>query len=223
MIKILEVQLLQSFLGGDFKKIPYINLLPNQVVGDPVDITDWKSSINKDNYTLTRLSSSDVIPIYDLIIDPTKKEQLREAVRVYIEKKQIEQKKTAPIIQVNDGKNYRYFTSVKDYKNSNLSSTPCHVVGSIALEQYPGTVPLYFFTNCKSDRFSLEEKLTNKPEGYVSKGIVGYVQKDSSKTILYELSNGVDFAYTLDYKNSYGEKNSWKRTGVEIYTVDKLR
>lgn len=197
-----------SFQGGDNKTLPHIQLTPNEVIGDPMNITPWARSCNNETYALTTLSGQDLIPIYDVVTDPTKKQQIKEAVVAYIKARQLPLQNTAPIFQASNGKYHRYYTS---YKELSERSDDCQgVIGSVFVRREPDTVPLYI----KNHRLSL----VSEPNG--SETIIGYVYEKPSNDLdcIYEISDGKSFAYTTEQKNAYGGKGTWKLTGNYFYT-----
>ena len=62
-----------SLQGADYKVF-------DQLTGDPMDISPWIQSANEKNRALTTLTGEDLIPIYEVIADPIKKQQIKEAV-----------------------------------------------------------------------------------------------------------------------------------------------
>lgn len=214
--------ILVEFAGGDFYALPYLPLTPNTVIGDPMNITAWNKSKNPSNWTLVTLKGEGLLPIYELIADPVKKQQVKDAVSAYIKEKQLKVLQTAPIIQAWNEKHHRYFTSFEDLKEIAGKEYTCEgVIGTVFSKPQQNTIPLYLFSDGKNDRLSTSEKpeMNNKEMSY--KGVFGYVYKEYSSNnthILYEISNGQDYAYTSEAKESYGEKNTWKLTGKEFYT-----
>lgn len=210
-----------EFLGGDFQKLPRIQLLPNQVIGEPMDIKAWLASLNESNRVLTALSGDDLIPIYELVTDPIKKQQIKEAVSAHISAKQLDIVETIPIFQLWNGKQHRYFTSYKDFNNrSDGISQLDGAIGSLFVQKSPETVPLYLYSNGKNERFSLSAELKDRGD-MNNLGIAGYVYKEYqniSFNVVYEITNGHSYAYTTEFKETYGEKGTWKKTGNEFYS-----
>lgn len=206
-----------SLQGGDYKKMPPLQLTPDrkEVVGDPMNVTSWAKTCDENTYALTTLTGNSMIPIYDVITDPEKKKQLKDAVIKYIKAHQPAMQQTAPIFQATDGKGYRYYTS---YSKLAENTEACQgVIASVFVFQGAETVPLYLSSSRNSDRLSLD----NSQESNSS--IIGYVYEKQSETSgalerIYELSDGKSFAYTREQKESYGEKGSWKLTGKYFYT-----
>lgn len=215
-------KIIVEFNGGDENELPPITLTPNQVIGEPMNIKKWATSMNDSNYALATLSGDDLIPIYELITDVTKKQQLKEAVNAYIKANQLTTLQTAPLFQAWNGKQYRYFTSYKDLINNVNKTYACKgVIGSVFVQQQQGTIPLYSYTNEQNDRLSTENLSDMKDtESMKYKGIIGYVYEEYNNNLdtVYEIWNGKSYAYTTENKESYGEKGSWKQTGKKFYT-----
>lgn len=85
----------------------------NQLTGNPMDISPWIQSANEKNRALTTLTGEDLIPIYEVIADPIKKQQIKEAVIAHIKRHQLSLQQTAPIFQASDGYYHRYYTSIR--------------------------------------------------------------------------------------------------------------
>lgn len=200
-----------SFQGGDCKSLPHIQLTPEGVVGDPVNIGPWMKTSNENTYALATLTGKDLIPIYDIITDPEKKQQIKQAVTAHIKAHQLSLQQMVPIFQATDGKSYRYYTS---YKKLAEKTESCQgVIASVFVHSEPGTVPLYLSSAKESDRLSLDPQ-----EGRAT--IIGYVYAEPAYgfTRIYEISNGKGFAYTTEAKEFYGEQGTWKQTGKFFYT-----
>lgn len=211
--------ILVEFYGGDVNELPPLTLTPNQVIGEPMSIKKWATSLNNLNYALTTLSGKNIVPIYELISDATKKQQLKKAVETHIKANQLTTLQTAPIFQAWNGKQYRYFTSYKNLVDNTDSIYACKgVIGSVFVNQQQGTIPLYSYTNKQNNLLSTE--LLTNTDDMEYQGIIGYVYEkyENDLDTVYEIWNGKDYAYTTENKESYGEKGSWKQTGKMFYT-----
>lgn len=207
--------------GGDNSRVPHLLLTPNEVIGDPMDLTEWNRSLNASNYALSELRGRDMIPIYDLVADPVKKEQIKKAVQEYIHKNQLKEVLTTPIYQGINGMHHRYFNSYKDYSENAETAWTCGApLGGLYVNLQFKTEPLYQYTNGLNDRFSSEYH-SEGMDGMTFLRIAGYTcqsYNSQNTTILYEIWNGKDdYAYTTEDKKSYGNNGSWKKTGKEWY------
>lgn len=200
-----------SFQGGDYKSLPTIQLTPNEVIGDPLDIRPWIATCNEETYALTTLSGEDLVPIYDVIADPAKKQAIKAAVIAHIKSHQLTPLETAPILQATVGQHHRYYTS---YRQLSEEKAICQgVIGSVFVKKEPGTIPLYQAFDKDDYRLLLAPSETGTR-------IIGYVYKDWSNGLdsIYEISDGKGYAYTRESKTNYGEKGSWRQTGNVFYT-----
>lgn len=203
-----------SFQGGDFKRLPSINLTKDkrEIIGGPMDISPWIQSAIEENCALTTLTENDLIPIYDVIADPVKKQLIKEAVIAHIKSHQPSIQQTAPIFQASDGNYHRYYTS---YKELTAKADICQgVIGSVFIRHEPGTVPLYLSSDGENHRLSLE------PTSNGAGKVIGYVYEKASDELncIYEISDGKNFAYTTEEKDAYGDRSTWKPTGKSFYT-----
>lgn len=203
--------------GGDYTTIPLLILTPNEVVSEPMDLSKWRASLNSTNMALSELSPSDLLPISELITDPVQKKQVEEAVREHIRSRQLKIKQTAPLFEATNGMYHKYFISYNDFQEQADQSWTCgSPLGGIHLQPQPGTTPLYQYSNSLNDRLTLE---TNDIEEMSYQRIAGYVYRDYQKDLIevYEIWNGMDYAYTTENKETYGKNKSWKKTGVIFY------
>ena len=109
-------------------------------------------------------------------------------------------------------KTLSYYTS---YKELTAKADICQgVIGSVFVRHEPGTVPLYLSSDGKNHRLTLEPA----PNGDGT--IIGYVYEKKSDDLncIYEISDGKNFAYTTEEKDTYGNKGTWKPTGLSFYT-----
>ena len=158
------------------------------------------------------------LPIYELIADATKKEQVKDAIEKYISNQKLSLVSTTPILQAWNGKNHTYDTSYLDiamHSNKKYEGAIC----SIYKQQITSTVPLYLYSNGKKQRLSVEllpadtEWQLEKELGYV------YASPVEGAIPLYEAENKNDYCYTTEDKQEYGTKGSWKQKGIVCYTM----
>lgn len=199
-----------SLQGGDCDSLPPIRLTPNEVIGDPIILTPWIDTSNEATYALTNLSGDDLLPIYEVITDPIKKQQIKDAVIEHIGSQQLPLQKTSPIYQADDGACHRYYTSFA--KLSEKKDVCQGVIGSVFERYEQGTVPLYLSSTKEYDRLSLTPEETGIVIGYVCE------KWNNGLDCIYEITDGKRFAYTREQKETYGEKGSWKPTGKCFYT-----
>ena len=203
-------QLILEFYGGN------TSLLTSQPITDGFNA--WWNSFNEENYTLTKITQNKVLPIYELIADATKKEQVKDAIEKYISNQKLSLVSTTPLLQAWNGKNHTYDTSYLDiamHSNKKYEGAIC----SIYKQQITSTVPLYLYSNGKKQRLSVEllpadtEWQLEKELGYV------YASPVEGAIPLYEAENKNDYCYTTEDKQEYGTKGSWKQKGIVCYTM----
>lgn len=184
-----------------------------------VDVNKWQQTVNDDNAVLVKINWEETIPIYELISDPVKKEQVKDAIVRLIERRRLIPAPVTPIIQVWNGRNHQYFTFYKTYC-SDTGFPICSIYG----EQVFGTIPLYKYSNDKRNLFSLDYHPAGIDGDWSYQGILGYVY--SNPTVgavpLYKAWNGDDFCYTTESAPAYGIYESWKNQGVVCYVLPLL-
>lgn len=97
-------QLILEFYGGD------TTLLPSQPTR--ADINAWWKSFSEENYTLTKIIQNKALPVYKMIEDATKREQVKDAIEKYISNQKLSSVSTTPLLQAWNGKNHTYDTSI---------------------------------------------------------------------------------------------------------------
>lgn len=85
-------QLILEFYGGN------TSLLTSQS-DNPMAFNAWWNSFNEENYTLTKITQNKVLPIYELIADATKKEQVKDAIEKYISNQKLSLVSATPLLQ----------------------------------------------------------------------------------------------------------------------------
>lgn len=202
-------QLVMEFFGGDTSL-----LSPNATTSD---FNAWWSSFNEENYTLTKILNK-VLPIYEMIEDTAKSEQVKNAMNDYIGNQQISMISTLPLLQAWDGKNHSYYTSYLE-SGSSYGRKYEGAVCSIYKQQRKNTVPLYLYSNGQKQRLSLEQ--LQKDAGWKLEREMGYVYTSSVEGAipLYEAESKSDYCYTTEDKQEYGEKGNWKKAGIACYVM----
>ena len=203
-------QLILEFYGGN------TSLLTSQPITDGFNA--WWKSFNEENYTLTKIIQNKVLPIYELIADATKREQVKDAIEKYISNQKLSSVSTTPLLQAWNGKNHTYDTSYSDiamHSNKKYEGAVC----SIYKQQRTHTVPLYLYSNGQKQRLSVESLQADA--GWQLEKELGYVYTSpvDGAIPLYEAANENDYCYTTEDKQEYGIEGSWKKTGIVCYTM----
>lgn len=175
-----------------------ITFTPNQGPTFTINLGDWTKSVDDEHSRLVDIDWNATYPIYDLISDPIKKEEIKKAVLKYINSKKIEVLKTSLIYRSYNGKDH-YYASFYSPTYGNGNWTYEGVPFSIYNEQVAGTVPYYQYWNYK-DHFYTTDYFPSGIDGYELNGILGYVYiKPNPEAVpLYRYWNGYDHYYALE-------------------------
>lgn len=203
-------QLILEFYGGDTA------LLPSQPT--TANINTWWKSFNEENYILTTITQNRALPIYEMIKDAVKREQVKNAMKEYISNQQLSSVSTTPLLQAWNGENHTYYTSYSE-NAANSSRKYEGAVCSIYKQNRSNTVPLYLYSNGQKQRLSL--KPLQEDAGWKLEKELGYVYTSpvDGAIPLYEAENKKDYCYTTEDKKEYGIEGSWKKTGIVCYTM----
>lgn len=182
-----------------------------------IDLGAWQNSISLKNAALVDIAWDKAIPLYELVSDPIKKEQIKQAIFRYIEKKRLEMLPVSPV--------YQSFNRVDHYYNTSYSPTYGDknnwkyesVAFAIFSQQITGTVPFYQYWNGK-DHYYTTGFHPGGIQGYRLDGMLGYVYPTpvAGAVPLYQAWNGTDHYYTTSYSPTYGEGN-WKYEYISCY------
>ena len=203
-------QLIFEFYGGN------TTLLSSRPTTDGINA--WWQSFNEENYTLTKITQDKVLPIYEMIEDAAKREQVKNAIEEYISNQKLSSVSTTALLQAWNGKNHTYYTSYSE--NATSSSRKYEgAVCSIYKQKRSNAVPLYLYSNGQKQRLSLES--LQEDTGWKLEKELGYVYASpvDGAIPLYEAENENDYCYTTEDKKEYGIEGSWKQTGIVCYTM----
>lgn len=192
-----------------------ITLAPEQGPSFSINLGAWTESVDDLHSRLFDVDWNATYLIYDLISDPIKKQEIKEAVFRYIDSRKIEMLNTSFVYQSFNGKEHYYCTFYSpSYGSGDLIYEAA--VFSIYTEQVLETVPLYQYWN-GGDHFYSTDYYPGGVSGYRFEGPLGYVYtKPHPEAIpLYRYFNGVDHFYTtiLGYYEGY------KFESVECYVL----
>lgn len=223
-------ELLVYFYGGTGTSINY-----DLETGSPtnIDLKNWESTINTNNNVLTNINWKETYPIYDFIVNPTKKAQVKAAVEKYIASKQLVAIEVKPLYRYwNSNYNDHYYTTNFDDKASyeKVGYSYDWIEGYLCKNQESGTVPLYRYWNeKKKDHYyttNPNDKASYEKAGYRYDWIEGYVYKSPAegRTPLYRYWNGKKndhyFTTNPDDKIPYG-KAGYSYDWVEAYILPR--
>lgn len=190
---------------------------PNNVV-PTIDLGSWQNSITPQNAALVDIDWNKAIPLYELISDPVKKDQIKQATLRYIEKKKLEMLPVTPVYQSWNGRDHYYNTHYSPTYGARNDWKYEYVGFAIFSEQIPGTVPYYLYWN-ERDHYYTVGYSPSGIKGYKLETILGYVYEyPAPGTIpLYQAWNGQDHYYTTYFSPTYGDKNNWKYEYISCY------
>lgn len=176
---------------------------------------DWLKSANKDNYALTKIPRK-AIPIYELIENASKREQVKVAVQQYIADHEIKIEQTTPLLQYWNGINHTYYNS---YMAGYIGYEG--PVCSVYRKKEEQRVPLYCYSNGKNHYLTLQESEVNLSSDWKLQGIIGYVynRQVEGSIPLYECKSKYDYCYTTEDKATYGAKGDWKKIRMICYVL----
>lgn len=163
------------FYGGNGTNLKY-DLEKGMPTG--VDIQNWENSISLQNSCLNEITWKETYPIYDFISDPIKKEQIKAAVKRYIELSKINILELLPLYMYyeKDRANHYSTTSpniANEFPGWELNRIECYVLKN----QLPGTIALnQWFHEWGFDHYTT----TLTIQGWANLGVTGYVYKNST-------------------------------------------
>lgn len=121
-----------------------VTLNPNQGPAYTINLGSWTQSVDDLHSSLVEVNWNATYPIYELISDSRKREELKEAVLKYIESKK---KKVLPIVPF-----YQYWGNGEHYYTTEFASTLWYgqyryeyVAWYLLNEPQENTIPLYVF------------------------------------------------------------------------------
>ena len=130
----------------------------------------WWNSFNEENYTLTKITQNKVLPIYELIADATKKEQVNEGAICSIYKQQITS--TVPLYLYSNGKKQRLSVELLPADTEWQLEKE---LGYVYASPVEGAIPLYEAENKNDYCYTTEDKQEYGTKGsWKQKGIVCY-------------------------------------------------
>lgn len=185
-----------------------------------IDLGAWQNSITERNAALVDIAWDKAIPIYELISDLNKREQIKQAVIRYIEKRKIDVLPVTPVYRSFSGWDHLYqswysptYGEKEDWKYEGAYF-------SIFTKQISGTVPLCQYYGY-GDHFYTTDYDLNGTSGRRFECIIGYVYPEAHEGAipLYRAWNGKDHFYTTEYSPTYGDKKDYKYELIACYVL----
>lgn len=200
-------------------------LSPSQGPTFTINLGDWTKTVDDQHSVLLDVDWNVTYPIYDLITDPIKKQQIKDAVLRYIDSRKIEVIKVLPIFRYYSEKytNHSYCThwrgevSLTDYYEG--------VLGYICTENIPGTTPVYCYY---SEKYTNNSYCTNW-RGEVSQtdryqGILGYIfttqVPGTVPVYCYYSEKYVNHSYCTNWRGEVSQTDRYEGILGYIYPAD---
>lgn len=203
-------QLYVLFYGGNGTNLKYDLEKRNP---SSIDIQSWENSISLGNVCLNNINWEETYPIFEFISDPIKKEEIKNAMKRYLESSRLNIIELLPIygyefkwkcshlLDINPNTSIQY----PDWGGKRLE-------GYILKKQLPGTVPIYIHYNERE--FDYYTTTKSYAANYESWGAIGYVYKSPYlNTIpLYEYYHPGETDHTTDVRSNICEEYpGWQR------------
>lgn len=158
--------------GGDPSRA-LVGQLDLEKTTSKISVADWQGSSNTSNADLIDIGEEGLIPLYDVIEEPTKKTEMKAYIDQYLKDNQV-QIKYLPV-EINVFFNSR--TGKHFYSQTNVSPngyhyeyTPWHAYAY----QAPGTVPIYVYCHCSGDCYYWPSKFSPPDACFKPEGIAFY-------------------------------------------------
>ena len=184
-----------------------------------IDLGAWQNSISLKNAALVDIAWDKAIPLYELISDPVKKEQIRQATFRYIEKKRLEMLPVIPVFRSTNQIDHYYSIEYRPTYGGKNEWKYEGVAYAIFCEQVSGTIPFYQYWNGVDHYYETGYHPGGIKGGWKLEGILGYVYPGpvANSVPLYRAWNGADHFYTTEFRPTYGDKNNWKYELISCY------
>lgn len=210
--------------GGD----PSKSLIGDIAIGSTlptVNISAWQNSSTVSNAELIDISENGLIPIYELIADPTKKAAVKTYVDQYLIDHQVQLSayyEATPLYRWRNLKNGDYIISDANELIGNSGWTREGMLGRIYKNSSKaGTIPLYrYLLKSGFHFFTTNANEVGAGQG-TYEGVTGYVSaKNDQGTIpVYRYLNKSAHLYTTNFNELGGGNNGWTYEGVAGYII----
>lgn len=205
-----------EFFGGDPLRVP---LPTDSANGGTMELGDWHASLDETNRALVRLTAEDLLPLDELVADPDRSGQIRDAIRERIRASRPDLVETLTLYQaVDDRGNHRYFLSYDEFLAEKSGTLRCGApLGGLfpASSSPSGTTALYRYTDGQRDRLATVRRAEGL-DGLPLQRLVGHIHDSAGKgrLPLYELRSGRGcYAYTTEETPPEG----WERSATVGY------
>lgn len=211
-----------------------ITLSPGQAPTFTVNLGDWTKSVDDQHSRLVDVDWNATYPIYDLISDPIKKQQIKEAVLRYIDSKKVEVLEVKPMHQLKSrdtGDTWWVFTKDEVVYAQNKWGEEYHgVIGYVLTNPQPNTRPMYRMqSRAKSNDvwylFTWDEVVyVQKKWGDRYHGIDGYIyatEQPDTRPMYRMKSKKGDTWYAFTWNEVVYAQHTWGDThgGLDGYIL----
>lgn len=211
-----------------------ITLVPEQGPTFTINLGAWTESVDDQHSRLFDVNWNATYPIYDLISDPIKKQEIKEAVFRYIDSKKIDVLPLKPMYELyskSSADTWWVFSKASvEYAQNKWGDDYHGVIGYVLAESRPNTKPMYrLYSNNNRDywyvfTWDMVEYVQSK-WGDLYEGIDGYVYAtEQSNTIpLYRLysKNNKDYWYSFTWDSAEYAQKKWGDLyeGIDGYII----
>ena len=182
-----------------------------------INLGEWTNSVDDAHSVLISVNWNATYPIYDLVEDPVKKEQLKTAVINYINSKSVEVLEIVPFYRYwGNGEHYfaQEYAPKLWYDQYTYEQVACYLLA----KQQNGSVPLNRYWGDGEHYYTLDSTPTLLNGKYKLEGVVGYIYRNQvpGTVPLYVYWGNGEHHYDLQYapKLWYGQ---YKYEGITGY------
>ena len=185
-----------------------ITLAPEQGPSFSINLGAWTESVDDLHSRLFDVNWNATYPIYDLISDPIKKQEIKEAVFRYIDSKKIEEIDVYPLYQYNNNKGSFHYNTQSYSLGWHRDGITCYVLRQKGAED---VVPLYQFERKGEFHYNTQ----TYSAGWTNQGVTCYIYKSKIYDELIPL-------YQFNYKdrfhyNTQTYSAGWTNQGIVGY------
>ncbi|MCL7987140.1 MACPF domain-containing protein [Sphingobacterium sp. lm-10] len=211
-------------IGGDGSKGLVGEMILDGKTPQKINIDNWQSTVNLKNAVLIEYGKNGMVPIYEFISNPTKREYMKIYLEWYLNKNSTK-------ITLNKIPVYRYYwtwaqdhiydprPNLRDY-DSNLQKE--HIPFYVYNYQAPNSVPVYkyYIKSYKSHVYYTDPNLQRRNSDLSNQGIIFYVPKATvpGAVPIYKHFHASMHDHTFERNNYF---IGWENQGIVFYAFPK--
>lgn len=197
-----------------------ITLNPNQGPTFTINLGDWTKSVDDQHSRLIDVDWNATYPIYDLISDPIKKQEIKEAVQRYINSKKIDVIDIIPVFRYYSNKHVDHMFATHWRGANDNGDVYEEVACYICATQESGTIPLYQYYNSKHVNHMYPAHYRGENDnGDRCEGVIGYVYPTQVEGTVplyrYYNSKHVNHMYCTHWRGANDNGDVYE--GIECY------